>query len=840
MSDSNQTPESKQPAPSAPATTSAKTWWLRGVAIGIPVLVLFTKLGASGIWDPYELTTADMARRIAIHMWGAKSLVLASADSSMPTLEMLGKGELPFTSIALGFATFGLREWAGRLPLALWALVGVLALYWFVKRMFDERAATYATVVLCTMPLYFVHARTMLGDIVTMASVAIAVAGLALAAFDRPASFRSRAVAGLLGLVGLMAAFLSRGAIVGVAAPLLTIGFTWVVLTVSARKPPSNTMGAVVGGASLLVGLALCGYALAELFGDRTGASVRLLGAAIAPPPKPPTFDYVIMYMGHGLFPWSAFVPFAIGRLYRPPIELEDSAAERERAMRVVLLLGASFAFGASAIMAPRVGYIPYAGPAFLAGVAAVAIRDLERGAPASRTLALGVVTFLALFYLDFREFPDKALSPFGVNVASFPESFKEHGLHLITACLIVFSVLVFAGWLERDEPDKKPFDKREWLALPRFIGSPEGGSLVFGAILVETTLLAFAVMFFLGHALKWRAFVAMGAPWRLAALNGWWVVPLVTVLAIASGYLFRDAWRWFFAATKITRGTATLAGGAVAGAILAFAYYPALAGQLSPKEVFETYGKLHSSGDQLALLGVNSRAASYYSGGEVETFSDVDSASRWLTEDQSVRRWLVLRNDDLARLNSQYRARVKPASNLPILDARSSSILLASNKIEAGEKNLNPLSAIVLDARPEPMHPLDVDLQGQVLALGWDLLDLDGKAVQSVVAARKYRLRLYYQAIARITNDWECFIHIDGYGRRFNGDHKPMDGKYPMTLWQPGDYLVDDYEFELEPNFTPGGYTLFYGFFQGDTRLKVVRGKNDDNRIDAGIIQVQ
>ena len=52
---------------------------------------------------------------------------------------------------------------------------------------------------------------------------------------------------------------------------------------------------------------------------------------------------------------------------------------------------------------------------------------------------------------------------------------------------------------------------------------------------------------------------------------------------------------------------------------------------------------------------------------------------------------------------------------------------------------------------------------------------------------------------------------------------------------------MVDDYEIGLEPNFTPGMYTLYFGLFSGDTRLKVTKGPQDgENRIDGGQIRVQ
>ena len=67
------------------------------------------------------------------------------------------------------------------------------------------------------------------------------------------------------------------------------------------------------------------------------------------------------------------------------------------------------------------------------------------------------------------------------------------------------------------------------------------------------------------------------------------------------------------------------------------------------------------------------------------------------------------------------------------------------------------------------------------------------------------------------------------------------MDGKYPFALWLKGDILLDDHEFALEPNFSPGQYTIFFGLFVGDTRMKVISGPNDgDNRINGGPLKVQ
>jgi hypothetical protein len=131
--------------------------------------------------------------------------------------------------------------------------------------------------------------------------------------------------------------------------------------------------------------------------------------------------------------------------------------------------------------------------------------------------------------------------------------------------------------------------------------------------------------------------------------------------------------------------------------------------------------------------------------------------------------------------------------------------------------------------------------LEDKIEVLGIDVIDDRGRLVDVVSAGRDYHLRTYYKVLAPVTTEWEAFVHIDGYHRRHNGDHKPLSGKYPMSLWLPGDLLVDDSDFKLEPNFTPGTYQIFFGLFVGDTRLKVINGPNDgENRIIGGDLRVQ
>ncbi len=59
-------------------------------------------------------------------------------------------------------------------------------------------------------------------------------------------------------------------------------------------------------------------------------------------------------------------------------------------------------------------------------------------------------------------------------------------------------------------------------------------------------------------------------------------------------------------------------------------------------------------------------------------------------------------------------------------------------------------------------------------------------------------------------------------------------------TLWRSGDFIADRSEFTLEPNFGPGKYQVYFGLYSGNRRLEVRRGAAEENRLDAGVLEVR
>jgi 4-amino-4-deoxy-L-arabinose transferase-like glycosyltransferase len=822
----------------------------RLLALGAAVLVLFPVLAKSGIWDPYELDAADLARRIAVRVLGARALEMPNAVNALPTLTDLKMGELPFTSMALGFRLFGLHDWTGRLPLAVWGLVGAAVVFEFLARLVDRRAGIYGVVALVTMPLYFMQARTMLGDVVTMAALAMAFCGLAGAMLEDRGGARGMSTAQLgwlaVGAVGLGAGYLSRGAILGVAVPALAVGLAWLVLRGGAAEARPLGGRDSVGVVALAIGAVALVIGIRVLFKTAPEAPLsRVLGfALVKTPPVDTTFDLVVRQLGHALFPWSAFLPFAFGRLLRAPVEAEPEARDREIGVRVTLLVGAAVAYGAYAMIAPRTGTLAFSGVPILAAVAAIAILDFERGAPGSRALSVGTLLFGGVLLGDILREPEKALAAFVVDKPQFPKSFEADGGKKMVLVFALFAGVLALTWLE-DQPRDWWRGGRAWASeradeyqdIAAEVARVWQGNLLFGAVVIEAALVGLGAMIFIGRRVGWQQVDRLpkyAADW---GVNLWWIALVAVLAALPLYWLVRDAFRRLVEVSRLPRAGFAVVAALSAGAVQSFAYYPALAAQLSPKEAFESYARLAQHGEPLALLNVRSRAAAYYAGGEVESFSDVNRAFTWLTERPGQRRWVMLKAEDLPKLNSLYRGQA--GKNLPILDGRSSQILLASNVL-GDRPNESWLSQVVLDEAPSPANRLDAQFEDQLEVLGWEVADRKGHVVDSVIPATPYHLRTYYRTVKPITGTWKAFVHIDGQQRRFNGDHNVLDGKYAMNLWRPGDVVVDDLPFQLEPNFTPGDYTVYFGFFTGDTRFRVTRGPNQENRVIAGAIHVR
>jgi hypothetical protein len=804
---------------------SRRVPWLAVLAIGVALSTTLGSIGLAGIWDPPELLNAEYGRRIAHDVFGATSY--GAPNEGPLSREALGRGELPFLAIGLGFRIFGLSSAGGRALLALSALAGIAALHLLLRRLHSARAAWLSTLVLGSMPLYFVHARTMLGDIVGMAADAVAMAGIGLCVFA-PSKRSVRAAYFALGALGLACGFWSRGILVGVAVPSLGVGLAWLALAAAGAR--SDRPGDVLGACALLFGVltAMAGaVVLTRAPEDVFSLWLAATPAAVRPLPS---FDIVIRDLGHALFPWSALLLPAIARCANVRILDRDYP---QQALVLTLLATAAAASVAEAEQTRVIGLQSFAAPAALAGVCALALDELDDTPPA-RWFGLAVAALLTLLLLDFRNFPEKGLVAFSVSDSVFPAAFANRGFSVLAAVSFPLAIVfvLFAG--ERGAMSRsRVFRAREYFGWLRLLRRVWWGALWFISLAVGSSCLAFEAILALSDRFHVAAFESVSELSRALVHAG-----CLLSITLFTGPLAARFARDLLRLVPLRRGVAAVSAFSVGAAILSFGYYTALASELSPKRAFDIY-KREAAGAPLGLLGVSAAVARYQAGVSGRDLRDADQAAAFLLAEPA-HRYVALRANELAGLNAVFRAHTTPRRNVPVFDSHAGEIVLATNRLPGSRASDNPFDRWVKTEALAPGHPLDVDLGGKLDVLGWDVFDRDGARVSALSPGTRYEFAIYYRVNQRISGNWDTFLHIDGFQRRFNGDHPTLGGHYPFALWLPNDFIVDRYEFALGPEFSRGSYHVYFGLYSGSRRLEVRRGAHEDDRVVAGTIDVK
>ncbi len=140
--------------------------------VALSLAVCMFHLGSFGLWEPDEARYAEIAREM-----------LQSGNLLVPHLNYVAYVEKPpllYWLTTLSFWTFGVSEFAARLPVALSAIVGILATYLFALRAFSRRHAILAAAILTTTPLYALMAQVLTTDMTLTALVTIATFSLYL------------------------------------------------------------------------------------------------------------------------------------------------------------------------------------------------------------------------------------------------------------------------------------------------------------------------------------------------------------------------------------------------------------------------------------------------------------------------------------------------------------------------------------------------------------------------------------------------------------------------------------------------------------------------------------
>jgi 4-amino-4-deoxy-L-arabinose transferase-like glycosyltransferase len=123
-------------------------------------------------------------------------------------------------------------------------------------------------------------------------------------------------------------------------------------------------------------------------------------------------------------------------------------------------------------------------------------------------------------------------------------------------------------------------------------------------------------------------------------------------------------------------------------------------------------------------------------------------------------------------------------------------------------------------------------DESGKWYRLGEEIALVGYDVADTVKAGEVLRPRLYWQARAKMDEDYTVFVHLlDGEGDvRVQQDCLPQRGDYPTSEWRPGEVVWDAHELYIPPDLAAGSYQLVAGMYLLKTmeRLPVLGARGE------------
>lgn len=110
----------------------------------------------------------------------------------------------------------------------------------------------------------------------------------------------------------------------------------------------------------------------------------------------------------------------------------------------------------------------------------------------------------------------------------------------------------------------------------------------------------------------------------------------------------------------------------------------------------------------------------------------------------------------------------------------------------------------------------------------------------QTVAAGSIMRVKLYWRALAPMTDDYTVFVHlVDASGKTVaQKDDQPQGGAYPTSFWDVGETVGDEYPVAIPRELAPGDYRIEIGIYRAsdNTPLPLRTG---GNAFDLGTVHV-
>ncbi len=350
--------------PKALRESRAMKWWKSLpverrqllLVIGIAAAIFVPFLGSVGLWDPWETHYAEVARSMVvrgdyIHPYWEWAYFFSKPVLSM-WLMAIGM-RLVHSMHTPGGPLSIYTEWAVRMPFALLAIWGAVAVYLAAARIWTRRVGLIAAFALSTMPFYFLIARQAMTDMPLVSLMSGALACFMIAVFTRedhdaaprvPWLYAFYILMGFATLAKGLLGFMLPGAII---LAFLVVSGEWHLLK-KLRIPT---------GILVFLGVAAPWYTAMTLFDGKDWEFKtwfqrfiihdhfdRIAEGVHTTTPNT-SFVYFVRELGFGMFPWVAAVPGALGLISRPKTARSKALPDQAKIFVLLWLLVAFILF---------------------------------------------------------------------------------------------------------------------------------------------------------------------------------------------------------------------------------------------------------------------------------------------------------------------------------------------------------------------------------------------------------------------------------------------------------------------------------------------------------------
>jgi hypothetical protein len=182
------------------------------------------------------------------------------------------------------------------------------------------------------------------------------------------------------------------------------------------------------------------------------------------------------------------------------------------------------------------------------------------------------------------------------------------------------------------------------------------------------------------------------------------------------------------------------------------------------------------------------------------------------------------------------YRETEGRASSLPLVVAGQ---VIDQNSIQLGPIKVGgPPPGVTLDTA-SPQVSLNQPFGNEITLLGYDLTNDQGQDISNLTSEASpdggshLNITLYWQADAPPRLDYTTFLHLRDPSNQTvaQQDGPPVGGRYPTSLWDRGEIIVDTISLALD-DIPPGRYRPTLGLYNRTTGDRLLAPGRPDNEV--------